>query len=78
MKKTERIGLTLTRSEKAVAKRLAQIEGGLSLAALVRRVIRQSAQTHGLWPPDDEALDQWRSQTTDRTTLVEEEIYEQN
>lgn len=51
MQKTERLGLVLTPTEKATVVQLAEAEGGLSLAALVRRLIREAACERGLWPP---------------------------
>lgn len=51
MYKSERIGLRLTPSEKTAAKLLADLEGGLSIAALLRRLIRLAADEHGVWPP---------------------------
>jgi len=51
MFKTERFGLILTPAEKEAARRLAEADGGLSQAALVRRLIRAEAQRRGLWPP---------------------------
>jgi hypothetical protein len=50
MTKTERIGLVLSTEEKTAGKRLAEAEGGLSFAALVRRLIRTEANRRGLWP----------------------------
>lgn len=60
MAKTEYLGLLVSRQEKDVVRKLAEIEGGLSLAALVRRLIRQAAKTHGLWPPARKAAEQAR------------------
>lgn len=48
--RTERLGLTLNRHEKIAVKRLAEIEGGLSLSALMRRLIRRAAIERDLWP----------------------------
>jgi len=48
MEKSERFGLVLTPAEKAVA---AQLADGESMAALIRRLIRQAAKSAGLWPP---------------------------
>ncbi len=50
MFKTERIGLVLTPLDKEAVRRLADADGGLSAAALVRRLIRQEAMRRGLWP----------------------------
>ena len=46
----ERFGLVLSEGEKTAIQRLAEIEGELSRAALVRRLIRQAAKERGLWP----------------------------
>lgn len=51
MEKCERFGLVLTPAEKTVLGRLAENQGGLSQAALVRRLIRDAARASGLWPP---------------------------
>ena len=51
MHKTERFGLVLTQSEKIAVTLLAEQGGGLSQAALVRRLIRKAANERGLWPP---------------------------
>ena len=48
MLKTKRIGLIVTKEEKKWVIQLAEIEGGLSQAALIRRLIRQSAERHNL------------------------------
>lgn len=50
MDKTERFSLVLTPQEKAAVTRLAEVEGGLSQAALLRRLIRKAAHDRGLWP----------------------------
>ena len=49
--KSKRLGLVLTPAEKTAVIRLAEVEGGLSQAAVVRRLIRQAAKSRGLWPP---------------------------
>lgn len=46
--KTERIGLTVTKQDKELIFALARIEGGLSLASLIRRLIRKAAERHHL------------------------------
>jgi hypothetical protein len=51
--KTERFGLMLTPIEKSMIVKLAELEGGLSQAALIRRLILQAARAHGLWLPDE-------------------------
>jgi len=50
MFKTERFGLSLSPRERQALRHLAEVEGGLSQAALVRRLIRAEAKTRGLWP----------------------------
>jgi hypothetical protein len=52
MRKNKRIGLWLTDEEKILVARLAEIEGGLSRAALIRRLIHQSAKEHNLIEPE--------------------------
>ena len=49
--KTVRFGLWLTSDEKTIVVQLAEIEGGLSQAALIRRLIREAAQKHGIYLP---------------------------
>ena len=49
MRKSKRLGLVLTPAEKTAVVRLAEAEGGLSQAAVVRRLIRQAARSRGLW-----------------------------
>lgn len=51
MNKSERFGLVLAPLEKQALNNLAVMEGGLSQAATVRRLIRKEAQRNGLWPP---------------------------
>jgi len=48
MLRTKRIGLIVTEEEKKWVIQLAGIEGGLSQASLIRRLIRQSAELHNL------------------------------
>lgn len=50
MEKDKRFGLVLTTAEKTALGRLAENQGGLSQAALVRRLIRDAARSAGLWP----------------------------
>ena len=47
-----RFGFKLSGYERAVLKKLAEIEGGLSCAALIRQLIRRHARTQGIWKPD--------------------------
>ena len=49
MQRTERLGVVLSKREKRIVLRLAEAEGGLSQAALIRRLIRQEARAKGLW-----------------------------
>jgi hypothetical protein len=49
MERKCRIGISLSLVEKEALKKLAYIEGGLSMAALLRRLIRQSAVEKGIW-----------------------------
>ena len=48
MVKIQRFGFWLTIDEKILISQLAQLEGGLSQAALIRRLIHQAALEHGL------------------------------
>ncbi len=50
MSKTERFGLVLTPREKAALGKIAEAEGELSRATVLRRLIRAEAQRRGLWP----------------------------
>jgi hypothetical protein len=56
MQRTERLGIVLSEREKAAVVRLAEVEGGLSQAALVRRLIRQAARSRGLWQPVNDGM----------------------
>ncbi len=47
--RTEKLGIVLTPREKAAIVRLAEVEGGLSQAALLRRLVRQAAKARGVW-----------------------------
>jgi hypothetical protein len=47
--KIKRFGFVLRPREKAAIKYLAEKEGGLSQAALIRRLIREAAVKCGLW-----------------------------
>jgi len=46
--RTQRFCLVLTQAEREATKQLAELEGGLSQAALVRRLIRSEAQRREL------------------------------
>ncbi len=48
MYKRVRFGFVLTEGEKRSLERLAEIEGGLSEAALLRRLIRRAAKEEGI------------------------------
>ncbi len=50
MDRSERLGLVLSPREKDAVRRLSEVEGGLSQATLVRRLIRREARRLGLWP----------------------------
>ncbi len=50
MYKKKRLGLVLSACEKRLVAQLADLEGGLSQAALVRRLIRKAGEDRGLWP----------------------------
>ena len=47
MNKTERLGLVLTEQEKSWVINLAELEGGLTQAALIRRLIYNAAKEYG-------------------------------
>jgi hypothetical protein len=48
MLKIKRLGLIITEEEKRFVVQLARIEGGLSQASLIRRLIHKAASAHGL------------------------------
>jgi len=50
MRKSERLGFVLSPREKSALEDLAEIEGGLSQSAVLRRLIRAEAQRRGVWP----------------------------
>ena len=50
--KRQRFPVMLSWSERRALQELARVEGGLSCAALVRRLIRREAERKGFWPPD--------------------------
>ena len=54
MFKSERLGLVLSAREKGAARKLAEAEGDLTVAAVLRRLIRAEAQRRGLWPVKEE------------------------
>jgi hypothetical protein len=49
-RRTQRFGLILSDCEDVALKRLAEAEGGLSRAALLRKLVRHEAEARGLWP----------------------------
>ena len=50
MLKTKRIGLIVTEEEKCWVVQLAKLEGGLSQASLIRRLIHKAAEEQSLVP----------------------------
>ena len=52
MEGSVRFGLVLRRVEVTFLEQLAQLEGGLSKAAMIRRLIRKAAFESGLASPD--------------------------
>jgi hypothetical protein len=53
MDRTERFGLVLSDTEKRVLCRLAESQGGLSQAAMLRHLLLQAARQNGLLPPGE-------------------------
>lgn len=51
--RNKRIGLVLLDSEKLALEKLAEIEGGLSQAAVLRRLLRKAAKERGVWPTSE-------------------------
>lgn len=43
--------MLLNPAEKRALAQLAEFEGGLSLGAMIRHLIRDQAREHGLWQP---------------------------
>jgi len=54
MKRTIRFGLLLNSAEKEALARLAETEGGLSLGAMIRSLIRAESRKRGLWLAGDD------------------------
>lgn len=54
MDRTERVGFWLTSKEKHLLTCLAEIEGGLTQAALLRRLIHLAANEYGIDQPEVE------------------------
>lgn len=55
MSRKERFGLVLSPEERIALERLARVEGGLSQAALLRRLLMLAAMERGVWPPPQES-----------------------
>ena len=51
--RAKRVSIVMLASEKLALERLAEAEGGLSQAALVRWLVRREAKAKGLWPVTD-------------------------
>lgn len=49
MPRTENVAVLMTKREKAALRSLAAEEGGLSLSAMLRRLVRQAALRCGIW-----------------------------
>jgi hypothetical protein len=64
MLKTKRIGLIVTDEEKNWVIQLAQLEGGLSQASLIRRLIHQAAERHYLSGKPDTAEEKENEQSS--------------
>lgn len=64
MLKTKRIGLIVTEEEKSWVVNLAKLEGGLSQASLIRRLIHQAAEHHKFFT------------TAERQNLIDEKFNE--
>ena len=60
MRKSERLGFMLSPREKSALEDLAEIEGGLSQSALLRRLIRAEAQRRGVWPDEQSTWQETR------------------
>lgn len=71
MPRRERLSLVLSSREKAAVEHLAEMEGGLSLAALVRRLIRKEAKDQKLWT---EGQGQDRAQEAQTTGAAQERV----
>lgn len=65
MNRQTRFGLVLTPTEKRALAELSEVEGGLSQAAMVRRLIRKEAQQHGLWPVQEGMASKTDQETED-------------
>ena len=72
MEKTERFGFWLSKDEKSVIAVLAEIEGGLSQAALIRRLIHQAAMQHGITPTVSSGGDSGSAQIQENNHIVKE------
>ena len=57
-----RFPVMLSKEERQLLRSLARVEGGLSCAAVVRRLIRKEGQRKGLWHPHSyESLAEWET-----------------
>lgn len=63
--RVERITISMTPSEKAVLKRLAEHEGRLSLTATVRHIVLEAARNRNLGDIDETG--QWSSESKANT-----------
>ena len=66
MRRNIRFGMVLSQSEKATLTKIAEIEGGLSKAAVIRRLIQREAYTQGILP-----LPESSNQTA---TVIDQEV----
>ena len=62
--RVKRITVSMTRSEKALLKRLAQYEGRLSLTATVRLILLEAARNRNLSDPNEAGLRRNESKAT--------------
>ncbi len=51
MGRSIRFGMLLNLDERQMLVKLAEFEGGLSLGAMIRHLIRDQAREHDLWQP---------------------------
>ncbi len=72
MRKGIRFGFVLTEDEKCALTRLAELEGGLSEAATVRRLIRRAAREAGVWKWKKQSAQSRESQIVQTSKGVDE------
>lgn len=60
--KTSRFNMYLTPAEKEMIARLAEIEGGLSEGALIRKLVRDAGMEYGLYIQNNEVRDSSRKE----------------